>query len=345
MNNRERFEFIDARLNQGILLYGAGVNGQWCLEYCKRIGLMVLAFIDGNSSLWGSELDGVICLSYEQYLEKYNDYVVLVTSKHHAKEILESKQNENMMSFDTWFVLKHMNQYNSLTFEDEKSNTVLSAIKNCMLFSDESLLWDVAEVNQFFCMAPFFNAEAEVFVDLGACTGDTIERYLVTHNGVCDRIYAFEPGGVQRDALQARINRLIQEWAIDASKFTVVEGATGDREQELYLITRGDLMSSCVSAQYVTDCQKVRVYKLDNFFGDTKVDFIKFDIEGAEYETILGAEQIIKRYRPKLAISVYHRPDDLLRIYQKFVEWNVGYKFKLRHHSSLLMETVLYCYY
>ena len=90
--------------------------------------------------------------------------------------------------------------------------------------------------------------------------------------------------------------------------------------------------------------EAVRVVSLDSFFVDLPLSFIKLDVEGMEYDTLLGARQTIAQYRPKIAVCVYHKPDDLFRIYSLLRDINPDYMFKLRHHSSLLMETVLYCY-
>ena len=47
--------------------------------------------------------------------------------------------------------------------------------------------------------------------------------------------------------------------------------------------------------------------------------------------------------KPKIAICVYHRPDDLINIMHILKSYVPEYRFYLRHHSSLAMETVLYC--
>lgn len=45
-----------------------------------------------------------------------------------------------------------------------------------------------------------------------------------------------------------------------------------------------------------------------------RVDFIKMDIEGAEQKAIFGARETLARYRPRMAICVYHLPDDPVTI-------------------------------
>ena len=229
-----------------------------------------------------------------------------------------------------------------MKFADDKSYTVLDAIRNTMRDSNESLLWNVAELNQYFCMAPFLNTGNEIFVDCGACTGDTIERFMAINNGVFKHIYAFEPGKKQLVACKERIQRVIKEWAINEKSITLISAATGAENMEL-LFESGE---SITSSMIVHDDkgEAVRVVSLDSFFVDLPLSFIKLDVEGMEYDTLLGARQTIAQYRPKIAVCVYHKPDDLFRIYSLLRDINPDYMFKLRHHSSLLMETVLYCY-
>lgn len=40
------------------------------------------------------------------------------------------------------------------------------------------------------------------------------------------------------------------------------------------------------------------------------VSFIKADVEGYERELLLGAEETIRRYHPRLSLCTYHLPDD-----------------------------------
>jgi len=72
------------------------------------------------------------------------------------------------------------------------------------------------------------------------------------------------------------------------------------------------------------------------------VDFIKMDIEGAEMSALKGAEETIKRFKPKLAISVYHKPDDMIVIPEYIRSLNAGYKFYLDYYTIVGHEIVLY---
>ena len=66
------------------------------------------------------------------------------------------------------------------------------------------------------------------------------------------------------------------------------------------------------------------------------------DIEGAELEALRGAAKTIRRCKPKLAICVYHRREDLITIPQFIKSISSGYKLYLRGHLYCPSEVVLY---
>ncbi|STQ87043.1 FkbM family methyltransferase [Helicobacter muridarum] len=66
------------------------------------------------------------------------------------------------------------------------------------------------------------------------------------------------------------------------------------------------------------------------------------DIEGAELEALKGAENTIKKYKPKLALSIYHRREDMLSIPKYLQSLNCGYRFYLRNFWWFSVDIVLY---
>lgn len=63
-----------------------------------------------------------------------------------------------------------------------------------------------------------------------------------------------------------------------------------------------------------------------------RVDYIKLDIEGTELEMLRGAAKTITRCKPKMAISAYHKWEDLwtLALYVKSLR--PDYEFEFRHY-------------
>ena len=89
--------------------------------------------------------------------------------------------------------------------------------------------------------------------------------------------------------------------------------------------------------------REVHVFKPDEVLLFAKPNFIKMDIEGAELPALKGTEKTIRKYKPLMAISVYHNAEDLWEI----PFWIKGkfpfYEFKLRLHGHMLNEIILYC--
>ena len=87
----------------------------------------------------------------------------------------------------------------------------------------------------------------------------------------------------------------------------------------------------------------VQVSPLDEIISEDEIiTFIKLDIEGAELEALKGAQRTIKRCRPKLAICIYHKPEDIYEL-PLFVKSLVSeYRLYIRHYSNRAHETVMY---
>lgn len=81
---------------------------------------------------------------------------------------------------------------------------------------------------------------------------------------------------------------------------------------------------------------------LDDLLPNTPIDFIKLDVEGAEIPALQGAHRLLERHRPTLAISLYHRPDDLWGIPEALDELCPGYRLFIRQHHFNSFDSVLY---
>ncbi|KKL59875.1 hypothetical protein LCGC14_2210950 [marine sediment metagenome] len=66
------------------------------------------------------------------------------------------------------------------------------------------------------------------------------------------------------------------------------------------------------------------------------------DIEGAEFNALIGAKQVLKKFMPKLAISIYHHFDSFIKIPQFINSLNLNYKLYLDHFTTHNEETILF---
>lgn len=142
-------------------------------------------------------------------------------------------------------------------------------------------------------------------------------------------------------------NRAVEEYS-DA--LFIITSMVFDREirnelQEMGVKNILDFVSdqSCTKVSDKGDIE-VDVIKLDDFFKTHESPtFIKMDIEGAELAALRGCAETIRKHKPKLAICVYHKPEDIFEIPEYILSLNPDYKMWLRHYTNLVNETVLYC--
>ena len=103
-----------------------------------------------------------------------------------------------------------------------------------------------------------------------------------------------------------------------------------------------DLLESGAGSTLLEGEGDINVYALSDLDLDSKVTLIKMDIEGSELEALKGAEKLIKRDRPRLAICIYHKRQDPVEITNWILELGMDYKLYMRHYSNFGFETVLY---
>lgn len=175
----------------------------------------------------------------------------------------------------------------------------------------------------------------DIVLDCGSCIGDMslIFAALVGDSG---EVHTFDPIPlhVRFCHLQAILNPALSH-VLHINELAVsnhTKSARGSKV-DLQKIDPGAQFSDAFPSTTLDD------YASENL---SRVDFIKMDIEGAEMEAIDGSGDTIREFKPRLAISGYHRPDDLWQIPAKILTINPGYKIYFGHHSPVPWESVFY---
>jgi len=169
----------------------------------------------------------------------------------------------------------------------------------------------------------------EVFVDCGAYDGDSIDLFIKNMGSKSlMKIYAFEPDKKNYMMLLAR----------NYPNLTAIQKGCYSEKTTLHF-RDGDSTGSAIddTADFTVD-----VDTIDNILQGEKATYIKMDVEGVELAAIEGARNTIVTHKPKLAISVYHKKEDLISIPQLILSLNPNYKLYLRQHSIYSHDTVLY---
>ncbi|WP_343248569.1 FkbM family methyltransferase [Diplocloster hominis] len=222
--------------------------------------------------------------------------------------------------------------YNRL--DDFKSKEIFLNLLNAKVLMDSELVEKSYMDSQIYFSSDLFGKLFnESYVDCGAYNGDSIIDFILKCPDY-KKVYAFEPSAENIKKLKLNLDSLLNDDSILIYNYAVY-----NRNTELYFDDRQDDGDKIIEVGDI----KVNAIKLDDIIND-EVTFIKMDIEGSEKEAVEGAENIIKKYTPKMAICIYHKPNDFWSIMEKINEFNVNYKYAIRHYSlESYSETVLYC--
>ncbi|MCD7785094.1 MAG: FkbM family methyltransferase [Oscillospiraceae bacterium] len=159
----------------------------------------------------------------------------------------------------------------------------------------------------------------EIYVDLGAYTGDTISDFLEATGGYYKAIYAVEP--------DKRNFRKLSENTSSLHDISLINAAIGSEDGVARIRKGGGRM-----IRRSDDGVEIPVRSVDSILGDSDCSYIKMDIEGEEKTALIGAKNAIDRCSPKLNIAIYHRVGDLFELPLMVHEMNPGYKFYIRHY-------------
>ncbi|MCX8128300.1 MAG: FkbM family methyltransferase [Synergistetes bacterium] len=176
-------------------------------------------------------------------------------------------------------------------------------------------------------------------VDAGACEG-FFSLYALEKGA---NVLVFEPIPELAKALEMTLKKYIDE-----GRAKVFPLGLGSRNASVEMfVSRKNVGGSSFSKDRIDylkeepGCERkiLRVAPLDELLRSNllpPISFIKADVEGYERELLLGASEVIRRYKPRLSICTYHLPDDYIEI-PKIVEgFGLNYKIILKVHGNTL---------
>ena len=187
------------------------------------------------------------------------------------------------------------------------------------------------------------NVEAlpgETVIDAGGCWGDTA-LYFADRVGPKGKVFCFE-------ILEENLRILRQNLELNrhcAPSIEVVRKALWNTSNEWLRLCGSGPGTSIAKAKPQSTGLQVATMSIDDFVAEAqpdRLDYIKMDIEGAELMALQGAEKALRRFRPKLGISVYHNYDDIFAIPLYLKSLDLGYEFFLDHFTIHREETVLF---
>lgn len=220
--------------------------------------------------------------------------------------------------------------------EDQRSKQVYEALLNYKITRRAYYLQDVfdREEDQYFDNTLVELSDNDVVVDCGAYIGDTLQEYCKRVNGRIKKYVCFE---ADTDVCK-KLKNNIDIWGIE--NVDVYNIGCWNKKDNLRLNVQGSGTSFLTESK---DGEVIEVDALDNILRDLPVSFVKMDIEGAEEKALLGMKHIISKYKPILAISIYHSIRDFWYLPQLIKQLMPDYMLYIRHYRQLSdSETICY---
>lgn len=346
-----------------VVLYGAGSDIIKILPMLKNNGYHPLCIADGNEKKIGGCVDGIPIVS-PKTIASYKTKTIIITASFFDSiyEKIEDLLGEQMAEYDVlvspyaWLMLVNV-EYNSELLNIASDYMELNKDTICSIYDLRDI--KTKSIIDFFIKARldreyrfykydeicgmqyvegyFYENELEkigdfTFVDIGAYIGDTFEMMLSTYSNMT-KYYGYEPAEDNYKVLIKKLNDIKGNCKVSCENVALgrINGAMemGKGGGEFGVID--DLYEDSVS---------VSVRKLD----DEKIDVqggqlvIKMDVEGAELDVLNGGIETIKKYKPIMAICVYHRYEDILILPKYLIDNGLRYRFILKSgiHTHLL---------
>ncbi len=159
--------------------------------------------------------------------------------------------------------------------------------------------------------------------DLGAYTGDTLRR-LTARAPSLETVYAVEPDRRSFAKLRAFLES-------SGLRFTAVQAAAWNTDGEYLPFEDGSGRGSALGKGGTS----VPAVRLDTLIGaNGRVDYIKYDVEGSEYEALEGSRATVERCRPDLRVALYHRPEDIFKLTLAVRDMLPGHRLYIRRARS-----------
>jgi FkbM family methyltransferase len=346
-------------VRDGIIVFGAGNHGKLITSNLLSQKIIPECIVDNNKNAHGSYINGIKVLPLDSVSDNKNVFVLLA-SEHIQSMVADCAK----YGIDKWIIPASLRKFCSIVGDfgiyenvDEYSekilltHTLLNDAISKELLKKFVIFHHTFELNLFAAHDPgtYFPADLHSsidysrFIDAGAFTGDTLVAWINYYKSEERHSYfyhAFEPGREQFAELQTFVEGLPDPMR---GNIFLHQAALGEVAGSMRMCGTG-MSANLVPVQDCANAENsvVDVLRIDDLFHKESPSIIKADVEGFELELLKGAEEVIRRCRPSIAISVYHHFADIWKIPLWIHDLHCGYRLYLRHHSPTYDDTVCY---
>ena len=342
-----------------IVLYGMGNGADKILAVMEQIGVEAADFFASDGFVRGHMFHGKRVLSFSEVCEKYGDMLIVISFASSLPDVLgrfydmadryETVAPDVPVSGDTLFTRAYFDEHRAdfdrayALLADDESREIFRNVIEYKISGKLSYLRaavsDKDAVTQTLVCPPTVRR----YMDLGAYNGDTV-RELLSRTDTVETVYALEPDARNYKKLAAyaesetRARVFAFPYAAWNKKETLVFRVQGSRNST---IAQNGTKGIAVSQAKET---LIEAESPDAVLAGAPVDYIKYDVEGAEANALAGSADTIRRCSPRLLVSLYHRTEDLFALPLYLHSLNPAYRFYLRRFAYVpAWDVNLYC--
>ncbi len=309
-----------ATQDKPVVMYGMGNGADKIIAVFEKYGIEVADFFASDGFVRGQMFHGKTVLSFSAIKEKYKDFIVIVSFGTSLPDVLNNiysiAENHELyapdvpVTGDTLFTLDFYRD-NFERFEktfallaDEISKEIYSNIIRFKITGNISYLKEATSSSD--CEKEILDFDKyERFIDAGAYNGDTVRKFIANCKNAKSAI-ALEP--------DRRNWKKLCEYAQSEQNIKIYPFNRGawNKFEKIEFSVCGSRNSSAGKQKRVKT-EEVEMWPID-IMECYNIDYIKYDVEGAEKEAILGSVKTIKASTPDMLISLYHRSEDMFAL-------------------------------
>lgn len=323
------WHYLQEQRHRPILLYGIGDGADKVLAVCAQYGIPIADVFASDGFVRGQCFHGRRVLSFTEAREIYGaeNMIVLLCFGTARPEVLETIRRTASLcelylpdvpvSGGELFTAKLVESCRDKIartrkiLADERSREVLDGVIRARLSGRLDDIETTSSAREEVWTDILSAVDIHTAADLGAYTGDSL-RELSRHAPQLTDALCMEP--------DKRSFRKLTQYAEESAGRGVqvhpLQAAAWSSDTVLTFHDTGNRNASLLAVPQSRErLREVCARSLDSAWGDIqpqrRLDYIKYDVEGAEREALLGSREVMRAYHPRLLVSVYHKSTDL----------------------------------
>lgn len=311
-----------SREKRPIVVYGMGNGADKLIKRFEKYGIEISDFFASDGFVRGHSFHGKRVKSFSEIKQTYSDFVIVLSFASSRSEVIElfldldSKYDlyipDMPVAGEEYF---DRELYNSAYPEITAALSALADDRSKSIFTD--IIWykltgklkylESSYVDKDDLYALLGGNSFRTIIDAGAYNGDTV-REAKHYFPNLKTAYAIEP---DFKTFKKLLKYSEAETDIDV---VVINSAAYSESGESSFLSSGNRNSSiCSTHSYEHKDLTVSTVRIDDITSEP-VDYIKYDVEGAEMDALIGSAATVERFAPSLLVSAYHRSRDIYAI-------------------------------